>query len=276
MRKYFAEFIGTFVLTFIACGVASFTAGYQGFLGVVGIALIFGLTLTAMAYSIGNISGCHINPAVSFAMLISGRMKATDFMGYVVAQMFGGIAAGFSILGISKTFSEDIISQYASYGYDLLSFGTNGYGEESAFLQVNVWGALIIEAILTFVFVIAVLGVTAKAEYKSVSGVVIGLALTAVHLFGIPFTGTGVNPARSFGPALAKAVDGNVTALSQVWVFIVAPLVGAAVAAVVYRLLTFEGKKAAAAVSVEEASAEETSSIEASSEEVSSDKASDE
>lgn len=271
MRKYFAEFIGTFVLTFIACGVASFTAGYQGFLGVVGIALIFGLTLTAMAYSIGNISGCHINPAVSFAMLISGRMKATDFMGYVVAQMFGGIAAGFSILGISKTFSEDIISQYASYGYDLLSFGTNGYGEESAFLQVNVWGALIIEAILTFVFVIAVLGVTAKAEYKSVSGVVIGLALTAVHLFGIPFTGTGVNPARSFGPALAKAVDGNATALSQVWVFIVAPLVGAAVAAVVYRLLTFEGKKAAAAVSVEEASA-----IEASSEEVSSDKASDE
>lgn len=252
MRKYFAEFIGTFVLTFMSCGVASFTAGYQGFLGVVGIALIFGLTFTAMAYSIGNISGCHINPAVSFGILILGRMKFVDFMGYVIAQMFGGIAAGFAILGISKTFSEDIISQYSVYGYDLLSFGTNGYGDESAFLQVNMWGALIIEAILTFVFVTAVLGVTAKKEYKSISGIVIGLALAAVHLFGIPFTGTGVNPARSFGPALAKAVDGNVTALSQVWVFIVAPLFGAALAALVYMLLTFEKKSKLAAVSSDE------------------------
>ena len=195
MRKYFAEFIGTFLLTFLACGVASFTAGYQGFLGVVGISLIFGFIVAVLCYSIGN---------------------------------------------ISKTFSEDIISQYSSYGYNLLSFGTNGYGDASAFLQVNVWGALIIEFILTFVFVITVIGVTSKPEYKSVSGIVIGLSLAAVHLFGIPFTGTGVNPARSFGPALARAVNGDIQALSQVWVFIVAPLAGAVVAALVYKLLSYE------------------------------------
>ena len=173
-------------------------------------------------------------------MLISKRMSIVDFMGYVIAQLLGGVAAGFAMLGISKTFSEDIISQYSSYGYNLLSFGTNGYGDASAFLQVNVWGALIIEFILTFVFVITVIGVTSKPEYKSVSGIVIGLSLAAVHLFGIPFTGTGVNPARSFGPALARAVNGDIQALSQVWVFIVAPLAGAVVAALVYKLLSYE------------------------------------
>ena len=240
MRKYFAEFIGTFLLTFLACGVASFTAAYQGFLGVVGISLIFGFIVAVLCYSIGNISGCHINPAVSLGMLISKRMSIVDFMGYVIAQLLGGVAAGFAMLGISKTFSEDIISQYSSYGYNLLSFGTNGYGDASAFLQVNVWGALIIEFILTFVFVITVIGVTSKPDYKSVSGIVIGLSLAAVHLFGIPFTGTGVNPARSFGPALARAVNGDIQALSQVWVFIVAPLAGAVVAALVYKLLSYE------------------------------------
>ena len=135
MRKYFAEFIGTFLLTFLACGVASFTAGYQGFLGVVGISLIFGFIVAVLCYSIGNISGCHINPAVSLGMLISKRMSIVDFMGYVIAQLLGGVAAGFAMLGISKTFSEDIISQYSSYGYNLLSFGTNGYGDASAFLH---------------------------------------------------------------------------------------------------------------------------------------------
>ena len=194
MRKYFAEFIGTFLLTFLACGVASFTAGYQGFLGVVGISLIFGFIVAVLCYSIGNISGCHINPAVSLGMLISKRMSIVDFMGYVIAQLLGGVAAGFAMLGISKTFSEDIISQYSSYGYNLLSFGTNGYGDASAFLQVNVWGALIIEFILTFVFVITV----------------------------------------------ARAVNGDIQALSQVWVFIVAPLAGAVVAALVYKLLSYE------------------------------------
>lgn len=238
MRKYIAEFIGTFLLTFIACGVASFTGGYQGFLGVVGIALIFGLTVTAMAYSIGNISGCHINPAVSLGFFISGKMSLIDLCGYVVSQLLGGIAAGFAMLGLSKTFNQEIIEQYGSYGYDLLSFGTNGYGEASPFLEVNMWGALIIEIILTFVFVITVIGVTSKEAYSKVAGVVIGLALTTVHLFGIPFTGTSVNPARSFGPAIAKGITGDVTALGQVWVFIAGPCIGAIIAAVTYMFLT--------------------------------------
>lgn len=243
MRKYFAEFIGTFVLTFMACGAASFTAGYQGLLGVVGIALIFGLVVTAMAYSIGNISGCHINPAVSFGMLLSGRMSVVDFMGYVVGQILGGLAAGLAMFGLTKTFNPDVIAQYKLYGFDLTGLGTNGFGEQGGFLKVNVWGAIAIEVILTFVFVITVLGVTVKEEYKSVSGLVIGLALAAVHLFGVPFTGTSVNPARSFGPAFIKAVcDGDSVALSQVWVFILAPLVGAALAAMVYMLLTSEKK----------------------------------
>ncbi len=238
MKKYFAEFIGTFVLTFMACGAASFTAGYQGLLGVVGISLIFGLVVTAMAYSIGNISGCHINPAVSFGMLLSGRMSIVDFMGYVVGQILGGLAAGLAMFGLTKTFNSDVIAQYKLYGFDLTGLGTNGFGEQGGFLKVNMWGAIAIEVILTFVFVITVLGVTAKKEYNSVAGLVIGLALAAVHLFGVPFTGTSVNPARSFGPAFIKAVcDGESTALSQVWVFILAPLVGAALAAIVYMLL---------------------------------------
>ncbi len=241
MKKYFAEFIGTFVLTFMACGAASFTAGYQGLLGVVGISLIFGLVVTAMAYSIGNISGCHINPAVSFGMLLSGRMSIVDFMGYVVGQILGGLAAGLAMFGLTKTFNSDVIAQYKLYGFDLTGLGTNGFGEQGGFLKVNMWGAIAIEVILTFVFVITVLGVTAKKEYNSVAGLVIGLALAAVHLFGVPFTGTSVNPARSFGPAFIKAVcDGESTALSQVWVFILAPLVGAALAAIVYMLLASE------------------------------------
>ena len=119
MKKYLAEFIGTFVLTFMACGAASFTAGYQGLLGVVGIALIFGMVVTAMAYSIGNVSGCHINPAVSLGFFVSGRMGVIDFIGYVAAQLLGGIAAGFAMLGISKSFNAEVVSAYEQYGYSL-------------------------------------------------------------------------------------------------------------------------------------------------------------
>lgn len=252
MKKYLAEFIGTFVLTFMACGAASFTAGYQGLLGVVGIALIFGMVVTAMAYSIGNVSGCHINPAVSLGLFVSGRMGVIDFIGYVAAQLLGGIAAGFAMLGISKSFNPEVVSAYEQYGYSLTSLGTNGFGENGGFLQINMWGALIVEIILSFVFVIAVLGVTAKKEYSSVAGLVIGVALTAVHLFGIPFTGTSVNPARSFGPAIVKAVTGDITPLVQVWVFIVGPLAGALLAAVIYMLLT-SGAEKAAEISEEEA-----------------------
>jgi aquaporin Z len=257
MRKYFAELIGTFVLTFVACGAASFTGGYSGYLGAVGISLVFGLVFMAMTYSIGNVSGCHLNPAVSMAMFASGRMNLLDFMGYIVAQVLGGITGGFAVYGISKTFDTDTLSQYKSYGYDLVGLGTNGFGDQSAFLKINWVGALSVEIILAFVFVATFLGVTAKAEFKNVIGLVLGLALTAVHLFGITLTGTNVNPASSFGPALVKAVVGDATALSQVWVFIVGPLVGGLLAAAVYMLLNFTGKKSTIEEDVENVDLEE-------------------
>ncbi len=252
MRKYLAEFLGTFILTFTACGATSFTGGYPGYLGVVGIALIFGLVMTALFCSIGSISGCHINPAVSLAMLISRRMNFINFMGYIVAQMLGGVAGSFAMYGISISLSTDTVEQYEAYGYDLLSFGTNGYGAQSEFLNIDVWGAFLVEMILTFIFVITVLLVTANKRYKNVAGIVIGMALSAVHLFGITLTGTGVNPARSFGPALAKAVQGDITPLSQVWLFIVAPIVGAILASIIYLILTYKKRSKKTKVSYEE------------------------
>mgnify|MGYP000936738853 FL=1 len=252
MRKYLAEFLGTFILTFTACGATSFTGGYPGYLGVVGIALIFGFVMTALFYSIGSISGCHINPAVSLAMLISRRMNFINFMGYIVAQMLGGVAGSFAMYGISISLSTDTVEQYEAYGYDLLSFGTNGYGAQSEFLNIDVWGAFLVEMILTFIFVITVLSVTANKRYKNVAGIVIGMALSAVHLFGITLTGTGVNPARSFGPALAKAVQGDITPLSQVWLFIVAPIVGAILASIIYLILTYKKRSKKTKVSYEE------------------------
>ena len=251
MRKYLAEFLGTFILTFTACGATSFTGGYPGYLGVVGIALIFGLVMTALFCSIGSISGCHINPAVSLAMLISRRMNFINFMGYIVAQMLGGVAGSFAMYGISISLSTDTVEQYEAYGYDLLSFGTNGYGAQSEFLNIDVWGAFLVEMILTFIFVITVLSVTANKRYKNVAGIVIGMALSAVHLFGITLTGTGVNPARSFGPALAKAVQGDITPLSQVWLFIVAPIVGAILASIIYLILTYKKRSKKTKVSYE-------------------------
>lgn len=269
MKKYLAEFIATFLLTFICCGAASFTGGYAGYLGVVGIALIFGLTAVGLVAVFGNVSGCHMNPAVSFAMLILRRINIIDFMGYVAAQFLGGIAAGFALYGVSLSFDETIVSQYQSYGYDLVGLGTNGYGEASAFLEINAWGAFVVEIILTFIFVLTVLAATAKKLYKSTSALIIGAALAAVHLFGVAITGTGVNPARSFGPALAKAVAGDVTPLSQVWVFILAPLVGGILAALCYMIFGTTKEKSGqrkeaevAAENVEENTKENLESLE--------------
>ena len=219
MKKFFAEFIGTMTLVILGCGTAMLVGcdAVNGG-GYILTALAFGLTIVAMAYSIGNISGCHINPAVSIAMLISGQMSVKDFFGYIVAQFAGAVAGAAVLLAI--------------LGKDS-GLGTNGL------YNGNVWLSLLIEVILTFVFVIAILGVTSKVENSSVAGLVIGLALVLVHLFGIPFTGTSVNPARSFGPALF--VGG--AALSNVWVFIVAPLVGGALAALVYKFLACSKEK---------------------------------
>lgn len=210
-KKYLAEFIGTFVLVLFACGTAamvgcsttSFDAAY------ILTALAFGLVIVAMAYSVGNVSGCHINPAVSIAMLVSGKMTIKDFIGYVVAQFAGATAGAATLMGIIGT--------------------ERGLGANGLF-EGDVWKSLLIEIILTFVFVFAILGVTSKVENGKVAGLVIGLTLTLVHIFGIAFTGTSVNPARSFGPALFVGGD----ALANVWVFIAAPLVGGVLAAIVY------------------------------------------
>lgn len=187
------------------------------------IAFAFGLVIVAMAYSIGNVSGCHINPAVSFAMLISGKMKVTEFLTYIVSQFLGGIAGAGILMAIMGGTDGGL--------------GQNGFGEASA-LGTEMIGAFAVEVILTFVFVLAIIGVTSKIENSSVAGLVIGLSLTLVHILGIPFTGTSVNPARSLGPAIFMGGQ----ALSQVWVFIVAPLVGAALAALVYKVIA-SGKK---------------------------------
>ncbi len=211
LKKYVAEFIGTFVLVFAACGTAAAVGcTAEGNAAYVGTALAFGLVIVAMAYSIGNVSGCHINPAVSLAMFINKKLSAKDFGGYVIAQVLGATVAA----GILKLFTGDA------------GVGANG-------LQpgVNVGQALFMEIILTCIFVLVILGVTSKPENGQIAGLVIGGALTLVHLIGIHFTGTSVNPARSFGPAL---IAGN---LEGIWVFLLAPLVGGALAAVVYRFL---------------------------------------
>lgn len=227
MKKYFAEFIGTFVLTFISCGAAAISGGITGVLGVFGIAAVFGLSIVAMAYSIGNVSGCHINPAVSLAMLVSKKMSVKDFAGYVIFQILGGIAAA-GLLKLIGGMCDPVIT----------GLGTNGYGDES-FVGLNMVGAIIVEVVLTFIFLMAILGVTSEEKYSSVAGLVIGGALTFVHIIGIPLTGTSANPARSLGPAIFAGGE----ALSQVWVFIVGPLVGAVLAAIVWKLIS--GKKEA-------------------------------
>lgn len=233
IRKYIAEFIGTAVLVIFGCGsaVAVTTIMSNQIVGSplafsdLTISFAFGLVIVAMAYSIGNVSGCHINPAVSLGMLIAGRMSVTDFIGYIIAQFLGGIAGAAVLMGILGG---------TEYG-----LGTNGFGEEASAMAASMTQAFAIEIVLTFVFVFVILGVTSKAQNSSISGLVIGLTLTLVHILGVPFTGTSVNPARSFGPALFMGGE----ALSQVWVFIAAPLIGAAIAAVVFKLLQPEEKK---------------------------------
>ena len=213
IKKFFAEFIGTFVLVLFACGTATVVGcTAEPNAAYLLTALAFGLVIVAMAYSIGNVSGCHINPAVSIGVLISGGMSVKEFIVYIIAQ-FAGATAGAAVLG-------------ALVGFDT-SLGAN------ALYDGNVVKSLVIECILTFVFVLAILGVTSKKKYEKCAGLVIGFTLTLVHIFGIYFTGTSVNPARSFGPALFKGGE----ALSNYWVFLVAPLVGGALAAVVFKAL---------------------------------------
>ena len=226
VKKCVAEFIGTAGLVTFGCGVAA-TNGLGA--GYVGIALAFGFVIVALAYSIGNVSGCHVNPAVSLAMLINKKMTVTEFCGYILSQFLGAIFGGF-VLKAMFSGTTFLIGN---------GMGTNGYAELSA-TNVSIGAAFLAEVVLTFVFVFAICGVTSKPEFGSCAGLVIGLSLTLVHLLGLPITGTSVNPARSFGAALAAAVyncKNGTEALGQVWLFIVAPLIGGAIAALAYKYL---------------------------------------
>ena len=220
MKKFLCEFIGTAVLVLFVCGSAAIAGAT---LGTLGIALAFGLSIVAMAYVIGGVSGCHINPAVSLAMLINKKMTLKEFCLYVIAQVIGAIAGIGILYAIMKCSSLDVLVQ---------GLGANGYGDASA-VGLNLLGAMIVEVILTFVFIYTILGVTSDEKMGAVAGIVIGLTLTFVHIMGIPLTGTSVNPARSLAPAIFLGGE----ALKQVWVFIVAPFVGSALAAFTYKFL---------------------------------------
>lgn len=226
MRKYISEFIGTCILVLLGCGTAMLVGcDSAAGCGYILTALAFGLVIVAMAYSIGNISGCHINPAVSLGVLISGGISVKDFIGYIVAQCLGALA-GSGILALIFNLGgvEDKTGGFGSNGLS----GVNG----------NAFAGLIVEIVLTFIFVLAILGVTSsKAGHGSFAGLVIGLTLVLVHILGIGLTGTSVNPARSIGPAIVAACSGNLDPIKALWVFIVGPLLGAALAAFTYKAL---------------------------------------
>jgi len=225
MKKYSAEFIGTFTLVLLGCGTAV-VAGSQ--VGVLGIAFAFGFSLIAMAYGIGPISGCHINPAVSLGVFVSGRMEAKDLIGYIISQVLGAIVAAFVLMLIVK-------GQLAGYDIAAGGLGQNGWG--SGYLgEYNASAAIIFEFIATFLFIIVILGSTQEGAPTQMAGLAIGIALVVIHIFGIQITGVSVNPARSLGPALL--VGGK--ALAQVWLFLIVPSLAGIFAGVLFRIKLFE------------------------------------
>ena len=229
IRRLAVEFLGTAMLVFFAVGVATLMFGFRFFgtsvaAGVVATALAFGLTLLALVYLIGAVSGCHVNPAITIGALLARRISLPEAVGYWAAQFAGGIAGALVLWG---TFSTSPL-----YSRKATGLGTDGYGDKSL-INIGVGGAFIFEIILTAIFVFVVLRVTSATANPATAAIAIGLSLTVVHLVGIPVTGTSVNPARSLGPALI--VGG--TALSQVWLFIVAPLIGGVLAALLHELL---------------------------------------
>ncbi len=229
LKRCIAECIGTAALTLFACGVAVYTGA-----STVATSLAFGLVIVAMAYSIGNVSGCHINPAVSLAMAINKKITWKEFAAYVGAQVVGAFV-GSLLLGL-------FLGGFKSLGgNEVQSSLILAYGDGFGSLAV----AFVAEVVLTFTFVIAILGVTdSKFHDGKHAGIVIGLALTLVHLLGLSLTGTSVNPARSLAPAVLQAIAGNTTSLAQIWIWILAPLLGGLIAAVVYNALTKDKKQA--------------------------------
>lgn len=226
MKKYIAEFIGTMVLVLLGCGTAMLVGcDAANGCGYLLTALAFGLVIVGMAYCVGNISGCHINPAVSLGVLMSGGMTSKDFIGYIIAQCLGALAGSGLLAAI---FSLGGVTDMTG------GFGSNGL----AGVNGSAAAGLLAEILLTFIFVMVILGVTSKkAGHGSFGGLIIGLTLTLVHILGIGLTGTSVNPARSIGPAIIAAVSGNSAPIGCLWVFIAGPFIGAAIAAVVYKAL---------------------------------------
>jgi len=223
-RALAAEFIGTAILVFFAVGTAVFADTAAG---IVGIALAFGFTLLALVYAIGSVSGCHVNPAVTLGMVLANRMKPIAGVLYMIMQFAGGIFGALLLYWVSHS-----VRARAGGPFSRKSFGSNGYGSNSD-LGISVGGAFLVEIILTALLIFVVLSVTSGPGIKGLEGVAIGLTLTAIHLVGISLTGTSVNPARSLGPAIFA--DDN--ALSQVWLFIVAPLVGSVVAVAIHSVI---------------------------------------
>ena len=225
MKKYLAEMVGTFVLTFLGCGAAvSLNCGVDT-ASVVGTALAFGISVIAMAYTIGDISGCHINPAITLGVFLSGRMSGKDCGMYMIFQTIGGLIAA-ALLALLVSTDPSLVQGTAT--------GANACASD------NVMNGLLAEVLLTFIFVLVVLGATSKTNgvTNNFAGLAIGLALILIHLVGIHYTGTSVNPARSIGPALFEGGK----ALSQLWVFIVGPFVGGALAAGCWKMIAPEEK----------------------------------
>ena len=223
LKKYVAEALGTFTLTLFGCGSAAIASAT---LGTVGIALAFGLSIVAMAFVIGNVSGCHINPAVTFGLFVDGRISMRDLFGYWVAQFVGGIAAAFALLFV-------VTQCGALGGVAETGLGCNGFDAASS-TGLTMTGAIVVEVILTCVFVLTILGVTADGKTSPFVSIVIDLCLVRAH-HGHPPDGHLRQPRPQLGPALAMATTGSTVALDQVWVFIFAPLVGAALAAAIFR-----------------------------------------
>lgn len=232
MRKLLAELIGTFSLVLFGCGAAVISGisitGPSG-IGLLGISFAFGLAVVVMAYAIGGISGCHINPAITISMLVAGKIKAGEAVQYIIGQLTGAVLASGVLYLIQKGSPGFIMGEWA--------LGSNGWGE--GYLGgYNTTSAFITEAVLTFLFLIVIFGTTSKWGNGTMAGLAIGLTLVLIHLVAIPVTGTSVNPARSFGPA----VFAQGKALTQLWLFIVAPIVGGIAAALVWKGL-FETKE---------------------------------
>jgi aquaporin Z len=219
IKKYLAELIGTFALVLIGCGSAVIAGKY---IGPLGISFAFGLTFLAMVYAIGKISGCHINPAISIAMLVAGKMKWQDTIFYIIAQCIGAIIAAGILLAIA--------TGNADYTVATVGLGQNGYGEQSP-AGYSLLACLIAEIVLTALFLFVIFGSTSKKAPEGFAGISIGMSLVFIHLVGIPITGTSVNPARSLGPTVFVGSE----AISQLWLFWVAPIIGAIIAAVIWK-----------------------------------------